>query len=695
MHGYLPWVAAGACLLIGLAAVLRKRASWASWCFLGGMLLLAVERVFDHRVLEAGALREASERLADALVIRSLVPGVWLCFSLIYARGNRREFLARWRLLLIGTFVVPPLIALWFQRGLVEITGVGGADEGVGLLAPGKVLVVLLLAATIVILVNLEKTFRASVGLSRWRIKYLFLGAGLIFGAKVYVLSQALLFSGFHPGLANVGSVAAILGCGLMAVGYFRESFGTLDIYPSRAVLQGSLTALLAGGYLIIVGLLAQVVAYLGGVASFPAQAFMVLLGIVGLTVLLLSDRFRTGLQRFVTRHFRRPQYDFRKVWTAFTGRTSTVLGRDQLGVTASELISETFHVLNVGFFLSDDEQTELRRCSSTSKKVGESGATAVVSIPPETFGQLVAEGRPFNLDEAKGDWAEGLREASPVQFEHGGDRFAVPLVAGDRLLGLMVLADRVNGIRYCHEERELLKCIGDQVGAALLNCSLTEELMQAKELEAFQTLSTFFVHDLKNAANSLNLMLQNLPVHFDDPEFRADAVRGIGSTVDRINRLILKLSALRQELQLELVVTDLNQLVGEVIDGLGTEAGGVEVIRDLKPLPDIRLDREQMRSVVTNLIVNARESIDGQGVIRVETKRDAGRVMLSVADTGIGMSQEFIRDDLFRPFQSTKSKGLGIGMFQCRKIVEAHRGTIHTESEPGEGTTFRISLPE
>ena len=220
------------------------------------------------------------------------------------------------------------------------------------------------------------------------------------------------------------------------------------------------------------------------------------------------------------------------------------------------------------------------------------------------------------------------------MQFEHGGDRLAVPLVAGDRLLGLMVLADRVKGIPYCNEELELLKCIGDQVGAALLNCSLTEEVMQAKELEAFQTLSTFFVHDLKNAAHSLNLMVQNLPVNFDDPELRADAVRGIGSTVERINRLILKLSALRQELHLELVVTDLNQLVSDVLDGLGTELEGVEVIRELGPLPGVRLDREQMRSVVTNLIVNAREAIGGPGVIRVETSRDGERVMLCLLYT-------------------------------------------------------------
>ena len=127
----------------------------------------------------------------------------------------------------------------------------------------------------------------------------------------------------------------------------------------------------------------------------------------------------------------------------------------------------------------------------------------------------------------------------SRPQFPAGGARICVPLVVADQTLGCMILADRVNGIPYSEEEFDLLNCMGDQLGASLLNLRLTDEVMVGKELEAFQTMSTFFVHDLKNAASTLTLMLRNLPVHFQDPAFREDALRGIGRTADRINQMI------------------------------------------------------------------------------------------------------------------------------------------------------------
>ena len=109
------------------------------------------------------------------------------------------------------------------------------------------------------------------------------------------------------------------------------------------------------------------------------------------------------------------------------------------------------------------------------------------------------------------------------------------------------MLADRINGAIYTVEELELLRCIGDQITSVLLNLRLASEVAHAKELEAFRTMSAFFVHDLKNAAASLNLMLKNLPVHFDDPAFREDALRGVGNTARRIDDMIARLSALRQ----------------------------------------------------------------------------------------------------------------------------------------------------
>jgi putative PEP-CTERM system histidine kinase len=268
-----------------------------------------------------------------------------------------------------------------------------------------------------------------------------------------------------------------------------------------------------------------------------------------------------------------------------------------------------------------------------------------------------------------------------------------VPLISGGEVLGLMTLGDRVSGIPFSLQDFDLLRCIGVQLGASLLNLQLSKKLLQAKELEAFQTMSAFFVHDLKNTASTLNLMLQNLPVHFEDPAFRQDALRGISKTVDHINHLISRLSLLRHELRIQPVISDLNAVVSQALASWQRTAN-VDVVTDLRPLPKASLDPEQMRKVITNLVLNACEAVDEHGRVRIGTSQNNGWIILTVQDNGCGMSTEFLDRSLFRPFQSTKKHGLGIGMFQSKMIVDAHSGRIEVESELGKGTAFRVLLP-
>ena len=187
--------------------------------------------------------------------------------------------------------------------------------------------------------------------------------------------------------------------------------------------------------------------------------------------------------------------------------------------------------------------------------------------------------------------------------------------------------------------------------------------------------------------------MLQNLPGHFDDPAFRQDALRGVAKSVAHINHLINRLSQLRQELKIQMVDSDLNEIVSTALAPFKSDAG-FQIEEDLGQLPRLLLDRLQLASVVSNLVLNARDAVSGTGRLRLATGQMGAWVALTATDNGCGMSAEFVAQSLFRPFQTTKNNGLGIGMFQSKMIVEAHGGRITVESTPGQGTTFRIILP-
>ena len=694
LFSFLPWAAAVFSLITAFVSLLPRRSSPARWCFFAGMAVLGFESLFAGLSLRAAQLSEVFHWLTPVLIVQSLVPGIWLVFSLTWSRPapNYRESLTRLRIPMAIVALLPVVLLLGFRQQFLDAAP--GEEVHLRFGAMTNVSNLILLVACLWILMNLEQTFRSAVGTVRWRIKFVIIGLAVIFGARVYVLAQELLYSAYALRWSSIESGALLIGCVCLAVSSRRTGFVEIDVYPSRAVLRTSLTALIAGGYLFTVGVLANIARRFGSAESFQAVSFVVLLGAAGLAVLLFSDRLRQRIHGFVGRHFARAQHDSVQIWTDFSRRLASV--RDQAGLCAvsTRLISETFEVLSVSIWLQDEHREQLIVGASTAPRAGEFTAGTAPAIASGAVGAaLRLRSSPFDLEAVNEPWAEELRRLNSKVFPNGGNRWCVPLRSGEQCLGALVLADRVNGVVYTGEQLQLLRCIADQVTSLLLNLRLANELARSREMEAFRTMSAFFVHDLKNAAASLNLMLKNLPVHFDDPAFREDALRGIGNTARRIDEMIGRLTALRQRPDFKPIETDLNQIVSQALDNLDGMAH-VELTRELQPLPRVLVDHEQIQSVVTNLLLNARDALGPGGRIRVSTRDLGDNIVLSVADNGCGMSAAFLKDSLFRPFQSTKKNGLGIGMFQSRMIVETHRGTIRVESETGKGSTFQVSLP-
>jgi len=691
----LALASAAVAALIGGAALWRAKWSSSSCLFALGMFTCSIISIIEGMAQASVAVGDAERYYVWSMLPRAVSPAIWLLFSLIYGRANSREFLAKWKWLWIGAFVLPAALALVRRDDFVSLL----VDPMSGrflmrLTLEGIVFKWFLLLTSLLALMNLEHTFRASVGTTRWRIKYMIVGLAVLLGVRAYTSSQALLYRAIDPFLTTVNNLGLALGCLLTLRSLLRPGHWEAETYPTKAVFLNSVTILAAGAYLTIVGVLAKVAVWLGGDTSFEVKAFLVLVSVALVAVLALSDRVRLHLRRWMSHYLQQPAHDYRAVWRSFTEGMSTQVDEENLSQVVIKLTAKIFELLSVSIWLVDEKQENLKCVASTL--LSSDQETELQPTPQETQAVLRyfhEHYEPLAIEKSADAWAQTLRKCHPTQFRTGGDRVCAPLIASGKVLGVMLLGDRVGGVRFSIQDFDLLRCVGDQTAAALLNARLSKRLLQNKEMEAFQTMSTFFVHDLKNLASTLNLMLKNLPIHFDNPDFRADALRGVGKTCDHINHLISRLSMLRESMQLSAVETDLNKVVAQALRNC-PPADGVALTQELPPLPSIMIDAEQIDKVITNLALNAIEAVPPGGRIHVRTAQQNGWAVVTVADTGCGMDTEFVRRSLFRPFQTTKKKGLGIGMFQSKMIVEAHGGRIEVETARGKGSTFRVLLP-
>lgn len=692
----LAFTSAALSATLAAGAAVKARNSPSRWAFVVGMALLAGGGVFSGLQSHSVDVQEMQRWQTWQLTVAALLPSTWLFFSLSYARGNADEFLRGWRWILAVTLTFPLLLVTVFrQRLILSVSQIeDGPSFAFSLGQAGILLQLVLLISTLLVLMNIERTYRTSVGTVRWRIKFMLMGVSLLFIVQLFTASQALLFSSIHSSLDSLHSGAVLLAGLLTLRSLFRAGHFELEVYPSHSVLRSSATVFLAGIYLIIVGVFAKIAVYLGGDASFSLKALLVLAAMVGLAVLLQSDRVQLNMRHFISRHFQRPLYDYQKIWHQFSEGTASQVGQDAYCRAVVKLLAEIFQALSVTIWVVEERREELSFAASTSisdSQARESGPTAAEAAA--VIRQLRANPNPVEIESIQEEWAAVLRRCHPDIFHKGGRRVCVPIIASGEPQAVIVLGDCVGGIKFTAHDLDLLKSIGNHVSSGLMNVRLSQRLLQTREHEAFQAMATFFVHDLKNAATTLNLMLKNLPEHFDDPAFREDALRGVSKSVAHINNLISRLSQLRQELKIQRVPTDLNSIINEVLSSLGN-VSGIEVEKQLRELPSVPLDKTQIIKVVTNLMLNAREAMGTSGRLSIASSRAGTWAVVAVGDTGCGMTPDFIARSLFRPFQTTKKNGLGIGMFQSKMIVEAHGGRFSVESAPGQGTTFRVFLP-
>ena len=554
------------------------------------------------------------------------------------------------------------------------------AHSGLGLV-PVTLRVGLAIAGMLLV----EQVYRSRSLQERWAVKFACLGIGAMFAYDFYLFSHAMLFREIDPDIWAARGIVNALSVPLLVVALGRSKLWESPLAVSRRAMFHSAALFGSAIYLLAMGSAGYYLRFFGGSWGAVMQVAFLFVALVVLVGVLFSGSFRARLKVFISKHFYSYNYDYREEWLRFT-RTLSEPGPG-LGERVIEAVAAL--VESPGGVLWQ------RRESGRFEPAAHWQAPAASSAEPadSAFCQFLESSQ----------WVIDVQE-----FAHTPDKYdalvlpewlaayprawlVVPLILHGRLFGFVLLQTSRSPMELNWEVIDLLEIAGSQAASQLAQQDAANALTVARQFESFNRMSTFVVHDLKNLVAQLSLMNANAARHKDNPEFQADMLETIDLSVQKMKLLLQKLSRTTNQekpvlLAIEEVVRQAVALKGafEPHPQLRIEARGLRVLAE----------RERLERVVGHLIQNAIEATPRTGSVTVRVAQGAAGGIVEIIDTGEGMSEEFIRERLFKPFDSTKSAGMGIGVFESREYINELGGSLEVSSTPGHGTTFRVVLP-
>lgn len=515
-------------------------------------------------------------------------------------------------------------------------------------------------------------------GRTRWAIA---LAPAALWTLDLIALASAYVSSDGDWAHGLRGIALGLVGA-LLAIGLHRADQWNLRV--SRMVALQSMSFVAAGLYLTFVAAGASAISHWGG--SRAAQTVFIFGATATALAALSSPHLRAWLRVKLAKHFYRHRYDYRAEWIRFTdtlGSGETSL-QDRIVKAVADLTESPGGLLLVPSGTGLDLAADWR-WQGVALHPGD-GADALLS-------HLTTTRRVIELDAVRRGQADGADAAAvPGWIIDVADAWVVvPLPHGDRLAGVILLARPAIERPLDWEDFDLLKIAGRQVASHLAEARARQALAEAERFDEFNRRFAFILHDIKNLVSQLSLVARNAERHADNPEFRADMVATLNESSGRMNALLAKLSQHHQAKGEPMVPVALHALVESVAS---RRKGQHPITLSGDMTATAWGDPARIEQIVSHLIQNAIDaSAPGEAII-LRIGDDGDGVTIDVVDRGSGMSPGFVRDRLFKPFDSTKAGGFGIGAFEARQLASAMQGRLDVHSREGEGTRFRLTLP-
>jgi putative PEP-CTERM system histidine kinase len=676
-------ISAAVGIVTSILIFIFRRLGKASWM----LALFLIPAALSSGVLTLPSFRdewtiEAAMRLSFYLLIVAAPLGA--ISSYVIGRDEYPRFPGSRRICIGLMLAAVPVGLIWIHAFLPSpLLQLPAGNTALG---PGGYFSALyLVLVSIIALANLEKTLRSAPEHIRWEIKFLLLGLAGTFGAMLYIGSKVLPFP--NAGLVTLASlqlfpILFLFSCLLILVSWKRSS-GRWKIAVSPGIVYNSITLISVGIYLVISGIVAR----WAGQWSSPeisVEAVLFLILLLMLVVLLLWTDVRHRVKHWIRRHLLAGNYDYRQYWLEASDRVRSI---DPPEVVAGELagiVQSALGAIDVSVWLRMQNPNRLKLLA-TRGGIAYTSAAEVF----EVVEKLYDINNPITADDPQ---SRATETPMPDFLIKTKASVLVPLQSSGRVVGLLTVGPDRSGQPYDWDAMEFLGVLGKHAAGELHKTDLLSTLVEAKESEVFRTFSTFLLHDLKNFASTLSLIAKNASRYRDNPDFQRDAFQSILDTAEKMKKLCNSLRTFSGAAA-DKKPSDLNHIARAVADNFSGDLSG-RLILDLAEIPPVYVDSGEIERVLRNLLLNAREAIQAEGSITLRTRSRDGQVEVTVEDNGRGMKPEFLEKELFVPFRTTKSDGLGIGLYQSKKIMEAHQGTIRVESEEGHGTVIRLLFP-
>jgi putative PEP-CTERM system histidine kinase len=529
-------------------------------------------------------------------------------------------------------------------------------------------------------LLAVENLWRNTERQRRWHVWPLCLALGGLFAYEMFLFSDAFITRGrVDPGLGLGRAIAAAFMTPLLALAMARNREWRVDIHVSRQVVLHTATLLASGCFLLSVAAVGMVLHRVGGEWGLVLQLAMLFGSVVVLATVLSSGSLRRRLGFLISRNFFTHRYDYRVEWLKFIELVSDPAQAEELQVRIIRVLAE-FVDSPAGVLWS--LHLGIGYCPTAGWKLS---TPEGVNLPSED---------PFVAGFRDGSWIqERPADSTPSAWPFAAAKawLAVPLSHRGEIVGFVLLNRASRTVTLDWEAFDLLRAAGRQAASYLAEERSTRVLRDSELLNQYSKRFAFVIHDIKNLASQLGLIVSNAKRYIEDPDFQRDMLQTVEDAVARMNHLLSQLRADAVPRAPRLVAPD--AIVGAVAAEFADGPVVVKTHTDADHCV-VAIDPDRLRSALTHLAQNAIEASRPGDFVVVSTRRGDAELIIDITDRGPGMDPAFIRDELFRPFRSTKLGGYGIGAFQTRELIRAAGGDVKVISEKGAGTTMRILLP-